>query len=923
VATEQEEARRAFKTWLDGLERRHPALHADLKRRRAEPRMAERTGFVEEAAVEGMPTEAADLMVLETIVRDGRPALLVQDDRITFAGVEADDASEEIIGKLRPAAAVIQPLLPLVGRIDVDNYPGNAPFLGTGWLVDRNIVVTNRHVAELMTNADGAKFSFKPGRFGESLRVAMDYRREHELPRQAVAKVKRIVWIEPNPRLADIAFLEVEVANDGVQRGHFKLATSDPVDLQEVAVVGYPARASSRIIPDQSRMDKIYGATYDIKRIAPGLMGAGSRGWATHDCTTLGGNSGSVVVDLESGKAVALHFAGLYLIENYAVPASQIQRYLQLRPWQPGAGGAVVRTDRKETPAQPQPQAVQPINPPRTVSVTIPVTIDVTIGDPQVRQLTARVGGEVISSPAANIESAAQAFAQQYSGGGVLAVRPGALLERGALTADEGLIVSVAPERVDSLAKTLPRDFSGFAVVVVPASIADQLGQSADVPGAEAVSTIAYNDDDRTGKSFSFDWVHEKMRVQLHVGPERSWTVLDAFLKRAGHRLVSSMYEFHAKHIADAIDARLKKGADMMLVLARQTRNPNSGKIPKGDFDRETTFGDWRSRSENFRNVYVPLGSAGLVANAYHIKVTVADDDDVWLSSGNWKRASQPLIDPQDLDDPAVTSRAGNREWHVVLKNSTLAGRFRSHIAEDFKESEKLGGTPEAVEDETWVDVPQALLEGVEFEAAADRVLEPQTIGPRMVRVKPLLTPDREGRIYTDAVLELIESAQQQLVFQNQYIKFAGVSRGNLKKLVDALCAKSDEIEDFRIILRSGGDGFWDDMRALRRNGLDVNRCVRRLANTHTKGIVVDGRKVLVGSHNWSGDGVSLNRDASLIFDDEEIAGYYLQAFEVDWNRTRPLSAEESVPEAAPRLAVGESPPAGFVRMTLSDYLEG
>ena len=41
-----------------------------------------------------------------------------------------------------------------------------------------------------------------------------------------------------------------------------------------------------------------------------------------HDASTLGGNSGSAVIDLETGEAVGLHFAGSYLQANYAVPAS-------------------------------------------------------------------------------------------------------------------------------------------------------------------------------------------------------------------------------------------------------------------------------------------------------------------------------------------------------------------------------------------------------------------------------------------------------------------------------------------------------------------------------------------------------------------------------------------------------------------------
>ncbi len=88
--------------------------------------------------------------------------------------------------------------------------------------------------------------------------------------------------------------------------------------------------------------------------------------------------------------------------------------------------------------------------------------------------------------------------------------------------------------------------------------------------------------------------------------------------------------------------------------------------------------------------------------------------------------------------------------------------------------------------------------------------------------------------------------------------------------------------------------------------------------------MIVDGQRVLIGSHNWSGGGVTLNRDASLIFDDAEIAEYYREAFEIDWARASdPIIPEAAIAEA-PRLADPGSPvPAGFRRLTLEEFLEG
>ena len=50
-------------------------------------------------------------------------------------------------------------------------------------------------------------------------------------------------------------------------------------------------------------------------------MAVSPDGLFRHDATTLGGNSGSVVVDLASGKAIGLHFGGIEGERNEAVQA--------------------------------------------------------------------------------------------------------------------------------------------------------------------------------------------------------------------------------------------------------------------------------------------------------------------------------------------------------------------------------------------------------------------------------------------------------------------------------------------------------------------------------------------------------------------------------------------------------------------------
>ncbi|HEX7831164.1 MAG TPA: phospholipase D-like domain-containing protein, partial [Thermoanaerobaculia bacterium] len=747
------------------------------------------------------------------------------------------------------------------------------------------------------------------------------------------APVKSVLYIEGDPRKADFALLKIGRRTDGSFPKRIELASTDAAADADIVVIGYPARAPSHIIPDQAWMDRLYGSTYDIKRIAPGKMGKPSRGWSTHDATTLGGNSGSVVLDLKSGKAVGLHFAGLYMIENYCVPSSTLNAYIKDAPW--SGSGRRTNESSDATAAttavdqSPVPTAVVAPFSNGEVTLTIPLTIRVSLGQPG--SVTTATVDPVVQTPPAKPTTpadtktveAAQELQREIRGNGVLAVRHGYLIDRNGLSDTPCIVVAADPSRLEDVRARAPKTYKGFPVDVREASLRDQAEAVSTEFEQEAAAKIQYDDDNRTGEAFSFDFVDEEMDAIIHVGPERSWTVLSEFLRGTKKKLVSSIYEFHATHIADALEQEMSEGADFKLVAAPQTRDPKSGNLADGDFKRGPRFEQWGNDfPDQFERVFVPVGSQGLVSKAYHIKVTVRDGKTFWLSSGNWKRASQPNIAEEDLNNPRETGKAGNREWHVVIENKTLASRYENHILADYERCLELGGTLESVEEQVMVDVPIGSLEAIELEAAPKKVFEPLVLKNRRIKVKPLLTPDQQGNVYCQAVLELIRSAKKQLLFQNQYITVGPHSTGLFGELVDALVERSQSIPDVRVILRSGGSDFWDDMAELKRRGMDVNKCVRRISATHTKGIVVDGKRVLIGSHNWSSLGVTLNRDASLIFHDPEIAQYYASVFEEDWARSSEIEAESAFAGGA-RLAVGDAPPPGFVRMPLSQYLEG
>jgi endonuclease G, mitochondrial len=127
----------------------------------------------------------------------------------------------------------------------------------------------------------------------------------------------------------DMVLLRVESLSE--ERRHLTFSVQHPHDLEgrDVVVIGYPALDPRNDLKLQTR---IFRGQYNIKRLQPGklkeerLVGSFAREVeaVTHDSSTLGGNSGSAVIDVRTGHVVGLHFAGIYLDANFAVPSVEL-----------------------------------------------------------------------------------------------------------------------------------------------------------------------------------------------------------------------------------------------------------------------------------------------------------------------------------------------------------------------------------------------------------------------------------------------------------------------------------------------------------------------------------------------------------------------------------------------------------------------
>lgn len=268
------------------------------------------------------------LTQLEAIVRlVTRPPMVVENGAVSLIPLP-DEFGADIDIKIKRNEHWIGS----VGRVEFINH--SMTWGGTAWVVGEEadgrhlLVVTNRHVAKIVArrNARGEgvfmRSPFTMVRYG----ARVDFNEEvGALPSdERPAEILRFTYLADDAS-ADVAIGRIEKPA-GFAVAPLPLVDTDAETDEIVAVIGYPAFDSRN---DRTEMEKYFKGLYDVKRFAPGKMMPVEPGTVlSHDCTTLGGNSGSPILSLDRNKVVGLHFAGAYGIANSAVRASTLRDLL-------------------------------------------------------------------------------------------------------------------------------------------------------------------------------------------------------------------------------------------------------------------------------------------------------------------------------------------------------------------------------------------------------------------------------------------------------------------------------------------------------------------------------------------------------------------------------------------------------------------
>lgn len=388
---------------------------------------------------------------------------------------------------------------------------------------------------------------------------------------------------------------------------------------------------------------------------------------------------------------------------------------------------------------------------------------------------------------------------------------------------------------------------------------------------SNAINTNTSNNRVRfTTAGFPLETFKGVMKIRTFTSPDCSFDAVIQALNSANVSVFIEMYSFSNPFILDVLKDLSSKGVNIRIIL--QKHHVSS-------FENEYTF--WAAYQLNQSGAHVYWANETEFRYT-HAKFVIIDNKTVLIESENWAKSGIPK-------DPTY----GNRGWGVIIENNALADYFLDVFLYDLSLADPYGP-----EEEPGTPVSYAVSSGnYEPHFSLHTYNE-------YVEVTPVLSPDFSEEL----IIDLINSANETIYIEQMYIY------SDLTGIIDALINAKQKGVDVRIILDPRSSENNETAEILTQHGIWV-----AYANTsyygspyifvtmHNKGVIVDGKIVLISSINWSPTSLRENREVGVLIKNEHVAQYYEEIFNYDWQ----LAAEILYGEA-PQPSPGPSIPSGI-----------
>ncbi|TFG08123.1 hypothetical protein EU538_07705 [Candidatus Thorarchaeota archaeon] len=346
-----------------------------------------------------------------------------------------------------------------------------------------------------------------------------------------------------------------------------------------------------------------------------------------------------------------------------------------------------------------------------------------------------------------------------------------------------------------------------------------------------------------------FEWTtyNRNMNVTTFVSPDGSRDALWDLLRSADESIYVEIYGINNPYILDLIHELhdTKPSLEMKFLLG------------------------WNSLGYYSENDYVANNLTELGYDVRwtndddftfaHQKFVIIDNETSVVHAGNWAKTSYP-----------EEGKKANREWSIAMTDSQVTGYFRDVFDYDWSRGIDYDSGTHGTGDP------------LSYSETGTTYLRPFATSGKFsgpMNVTPIFSPDTS----LQGILYCINSAQATLDIQIPYFTSVG-DEGAVDEIIDAILAAknrgvtvrviSEEVKDWieisEILIEHGIPIVWQDTRWFSAN--------------HNKGIIVDGRMVLISSINYSDGSITENREAGVIIENAEVAQWYQDVYDFDWS---------------------------------------
>jgi phosphatidylserine/phosphatidylglycerophosphate/cardiolipin synthase-like enzyme len=359
-------------------------------------------------------------------------------------------------------------------------------------------------------------------------------------------------------------------------------------------------------------------------------------------------------------------------------------------------------------------------------------------------------------------------------------------------------------------------------------------------------SLIVEPESNFTPSAFTWQTFNRNMNVTTFVAPDGSHDALWRFLNSAKESIYVEIYGINNPYILDLFHElhASKPTLDVKFLLG------------------EGSFGYYSQNDNaayNLTTLGYPVRWTSETEFVYaHQKFVIIDNKTTIVQSGNWAKTSFP-----------EAGKIANREWNIAMTDTVVTEYYRDVFDYDWNNGRDYDSVADGIGSpfsysETGSSYPRPFSVPGEFSGS--------------MNVTPIFSPDTS----LQGILYCINAAQVSLDIQIPYFTNWNQT-GSVEQILNAIIAAKNRGVTVRVITEEKYD-YEEVAQLFHEHGIPlVIQDPTWFAELHNKGIIVDGRIVLVSSINYSDNSIEDNREAGVIIENQDVAQWYLDIFDFDW----------------------------------------